>query len=179
MSTTQTKTKSIDDHTQKKLTLARTQSISIPCTKSNFRSQHKDQVKLDPLHKNKISSTPLLKPSQFQRLHTANNSISIRTLKQSIFRHPHKNQVTFDLNTEVKSISISSLKSSFLMPRRQNQVHLDPYTAIRSSSILHINQINFDSNTRTKSLSTPTQKQSQFQFPPEKQVNLDSHIKSI
>ena len=62
------------------------------------------------------------------------NLISVHTLKTNIFRPPRKNQVNFDINTEVKLVSTLTIKSSQVWCR----------------------------DTKTKLIATPTLKPSQF-----------------
>ena len=81
------------------------QSISTPGLKtSQLRSQHENEVEIDPLHRIKLISTPPLKSSQFDP-HSKIKSISMprRTnqlnfdpdTKTKYFQPPHKNQVNY------------------------------------------------------------------------------------
>ena len=151
--TKDTKTKSIDHHTQNNLISASAWSISIPRTK------------------NKSLSIPTLKPSWTRSLpqkssefwrHYCIQGISI-TLKSCQFRY---------LRTKTKLISIHTLKPCIFRSLRKNQFNSDPYTEVESNSIPHVNQANLDSNNKTKSFSPPHKKQVNFE--PHTKTNLIS-----
>ena len=95
------------------------QSISALKT-SRFRPAHKTKSILTPALESKSISIHKLKPSNFWPAHKTGsiltpakkNSILIPTLNQVNFDPAHKNQVSFDLITEIKSILIPILISS-------------------------------------------------------------------
>ena len=117
LSTTHTKTKSIDLHTKNKSVSIRTQKLR------QFRLPHNQQVNFDP--------------------HTKTNSISIPRTKAKIIRPQHLCQVNYDSHYKNKSISIpSDAKNKLILIHTLNQiifdpltrpVNSDPYTEIKST----------------------------------------------
>ena len=78
----------------------------------NFRLPHWNQVNFDPAHKNQFGlhpiaditsiSIPTLTSGRFRCPDTKIELMSMETLKTSLFRKPHKNQVNADPYAEIK-----------------------------------------------------------------------------
>ena len=133
LSTTHTKTKSIDLHTKNKSVSIRTQKLR------QFRLPHNQQVNFDP--------------------HTKTNSISIPRTKAKIIRPQHLCQVNYDSHYKNKSISIpSDAKNKLILIHTLNQIIFDPLTRPSQFRSLHWNQINSDPRTEIISISTHTTK---------------------
>ena len=78
---------------------------------------------------------------------TKTKSMSVHTLRTSIFRPSHKDKINFDPRTKITPISVLTLKPSQFLSSTQNQV-------------------NFDLNTEVKSISISSLKTGQFTTPP-------------
>ena len=78
-----------------------------------------NEVLFDHPHKNQVIRSqkqvifgPHTKTKSTSTLRTKARSISFSILYKTNFDPPHKNQVNFDLNSEIKSISVLDLKSN-------------------------------------------------------------------
>ena len=108
-------------------------------------------------------------------------SSSVLTLKPSQFISPHKNQVDFDPNTEVKLTSIPTLNpSQFCMP---------PDTKTKFILIQTLNQVIFDSRTKPSQFwclhwnqvksHPPHWNHVYFDHPHNNQANFDANTKTM
>ena len=108
--------------------------------KSILMPRHKNQVDFDPETKTKSFSTPTQKLSQFQSLHRNQVKFN-RPHWNKINFDQHKNLAQFDPYTKIKLISTHdgdqvnfdpySKFKSILMPRHKNQVNFDTTTKIK------------------------------------------------
>ena len=179
----------------------KTELISIHTLKtSHFRPPRKNQVNSDPyteiksistthtttksissLHWNQVKFIPHNEIKSISTIHIKTKSISMLIIKPSDLRpahknhvnvdHPHKSQVNFDPNTDVKSISMPpDTKTKLISIQTQSQAIFDPHTKPSQYLSLHWNQGNSD----------PLHwNQVYFDHPHNSQVNFDVNTKTM